>query len=169
MDKKILLGKLEHTGVRGIALQWLESHLRNRCIYISDDPKNDTTVKFGMPQRSILSFLLFLIHVNDLTRILNPNHDVPKRCNLGFDQTSEDITNEQDELMAFTNTMTCCELDMPSLKRKLENIIEETYLWMDAINVEKSCILLFSKVGALHPQITGILMSRGKVQRSTNG
>jgi len=61
---------------------------------------------------------------------------------------------------------------MPSLQRKLENIIEETYLWMDAsklvINVEKSCILLFSRVGALHPEITGIVTSRGKVQRPAN-
>ena len=62
---------------------------------------------------------------------------------------------------------------MPSLHRKLENIIEETYLWMDAnklvINVEKSCILLFSRVGTLHPEITGIVTSRGKVQRPVNG
>ena len=69
--------------------------------------------------------------------------------------------------------MTCCGLDMPSLQRKLENIIEETYLWMDAnklvINVEKSCILLFSRVGTLNPEITGMVKSRGKVQPPVNG
>ena len=37
------------------------------------------------------------------------------------------------------------------------------------INVEKSCILLFSRVGTLHPEITGIVTSRGKVQRPVNG
>ena len=174
MDHTILPGKLQHIGVRGIALQWFESYLQNRCIYIGDDPRNDTTVKFGVPQGSILGPLLFLIHVNDLTRILNPNHDDQKCCNLCFAQTSEDITNEQDELITFADdtTITCCGLDMPSLQRKLENIIEETYLWMDAnklvINVEKSCILLFSRVGTLHPEITGIVTSRGKVQRPVN-
>ena len=37
------------------------------------------------------------------------------------------------------------------------------------INVEKSCILLFSRVGTLHPEIPGIMTSRGKVQRPVNG
>ena len=175
MDHTFLLGKLALIRVRGIALQWFESCLQNRGIYIDDDSKSDTTVKFGVPQGSIFGPLLFLVHVNDLTIILKPNHDVPKCCDLCFDQTSEDITNKQDELIAFADdtTMTCCGLVMPSLQRKLENIIEETCLWMDAnkrvINVEKSYILLFSRVGTLHPEITGIVTSRGKVHRPANG
>ena len=169
MDHRILLGKLGHIGVRGIVLQWFESYLQNRGIYIGDDPRNGTTVKFSAPQGSILSPLLFLVHVSDLTPVLNPKHNVPKCCNLCLDQTSEVNANKQDELIAFVDdtTMTCCGLDVPSLQRKLENILEETYLWMDAnkfvINVVKSCILLFSRVETLHPEITGIVTSREKV------
>ena len=34
---------------------------------------------------------------------------------------------------------------------------------------QKPCILLFSRVGTLHPEMTGIVTSRGKVQRPANG
>ena len=86
-----------------------------------------------------------------------------------FGQTSEDINNEQNELIAFAEdtTITCCGLDMPLLQQKLEKIMEEIYLWMDAsklvINFIKPCILLFPRVGTFHPEITEIVTSRGKV------
>jgi len=72
VNRKILLDKLEHYGVRGNAHSLIRSYLTNRFQNTVQDDQifsEQFPITTGIPQGSVLGLFLFLVYINDISNL----------------------------------------------------------------------------------------------------
>ena len=135
MDKNNVVGTLfldvlGQYGVRGKELEWFNGYLsgRRQTVCIGEAKSKWTEVKRGVPRGSILEPLLFILYVNDLPQIVQ----------------SSAVKQYVDD-----TTMTLVAKDVTTLKKGLEQHLEEVLRWANGnglkLNTGKTKLLLLGR------------------------
>ena len=131
VEYPILLSKLHNYGIRGNVLNWFQSYLdgREQFVSVSGADSDKTTLRYGVPQGSILGPLLFIIYINDLPKI----------------SSSAKFILYADDANIFVSGSTMAEVE-----QQIRELAPLLVSWVDAnglkLNLKKTNYMIFSNI-----------------------
>ena len=131
VNHSILLRKLSSYGIRGVALEWFRSYLRDRKCYVEISSTKSTvrTFNIGVPQGSTLGPIAFLFYINDLPSKIESNIVSPT---IFADDTTMNTSHSNIDCLIFETNLA------------LEKLYKWTVLNRLTIHESKTEVLLFS-------------------------
>ena len=144
VDHEILLKKLNHYGIRGIAQNWLKSYLTNRKQFVSVNG-SDSSVKhmqFGVPQGSILGPLLFVIYINDLPGISNLANFILYADDANIIISGENIYEVEEQLDRLTGAL----VEWVNANGLLLSLKKTNFMLFSRHNIKQSPIVSINNV-----------------------
>ena len=151
IDHTILLDKLCRYGVRGVTLNWFKHYLNDRKQFVSYSNTTSVSMKVtcGVPQGSILGPLLFILYVNDITKVSNIF-----KINLFADDTSLIHTHDNFEYL---------------IKETNDELIRiSTWLATNklVLNINKTNYMIFTSRGkSYNKNVTNIKIDGNNIQQ----
>ena len=142
-----LLYKLDHLGIRGNLLQWIESFLKHRTFKVRANGSYSTSreVKSGVVQGSVLGPLLFVAYIGDLSNLIKVS-----------------ISLFADDTKMYCNPLK----DVDQFNQDIQTLETWTRMWQLRLNEEKCMIL---QLGRNNPQfiynINGVQLQRVSMQK----
>ena len=136
VNHDILLQKLHHYGIRGSAIKWFQSYLsdRNQYVTYNGTESSKRAIKCGVPQGSIIGPLLFLIYINDLSKVYN--HMMPL-------------------LFADDTNLFASGLDVNKVQQEVEIELNQISEWLKidklSLNIKKTHFIVFTNKNVLKP------------------
>ena len=119
-----LLNKLKYYGITGNLVKWIEQWLtkRNQQVTLENHVSNKLLVKSGVPQRTVLGPLMFLLYINDID-----------------ENISSTVWLFADDCIMY-RIIDSLE-DSLCLQRDLSTILNWTKKWQMQLNIDK-CVVL---------------------------
>jgi hypothetical protein len=152
VDHNILLDRLSSSfGVKGTALNWFKSYLRNRVFYVNVQGGNSETHSFncGVPQGSVLGPILFSLYISPIAEII-------RRHGLNFHLYADDT-----QLYISFSTSSSIEIEIAKLK--VEECIREIDIWMRKnklkLNGDKTEVSVLSTSLRCSPHVSSLNIS----------
>ena len=100
VDHRVLLSKLQHHGIRGIALNWFQNYLTNRkqSTVIDNAESSSSLIKCGVLHGFILGPILFLIYINDVNYVSKLLHTMKFADDTNLFLTGKSLTELEHQM-----------------------------------------------------------------------